>query len=220
MLFSHAHDQSDASGNSVKPSADTAIMAIPHLAARRGQPAVMFSDNGTNLRGANEELRAAVSDLDQARLSEYALGKEMRWDFILPSAPYMGGACERMIGCVKVALMTVLKEQAPREETLRTLMAEVEHIINSRPLTHVSIDPDDGEVLTPNHFLIGGSSGWSLPGRCEQLSTCPRKQWRVAQGMVNQFCRRCIREYLPTLMSRAKWTAESETERGKSSPDN
>ena len=192
-------------------NSDAAIMAIRRMAARRGQPMAMYSDNGTNLRGANEELRAAVAELDQAKLNEYALEKDMRWNFIPPSAPHMGGAWERMIGCVKVALRPVLKEQAPKEDTLGTLMAEVEHIVNSRPLTHVSIDPDDKEALTPNHFLIGGSSGWSLPGRYEQLSTCPRKQWRIAQEMANQFWHRWIREYLPTLMPRNKWSAESET---------
>ena len=43
-------------------------------------------------------------------------------------------------------------------ETLLTLMAEIESLLNSRPLTHVSIDPQDLEAITPNHFLIGRNS--------------------------------------------------------------
>ena len=33
-------------------------------------------------------------------------------------------------------------------------MCEVESIMNSQPLTKVSDDPNDLEVLTPNHLLL------------------------------------------------------------------
>lgn len=38
---------------------------------------------------------------------------------------------------------------------LLTFLAEVESLLNSPPLTHVSSDPLDKEGLTTNHFLIG-----------------------------------------------------------------
>ena len=50
-------------------------------------------------------------------------------------------------------------------------MAEVEHLVNSRPLTHISVDPTDEEVLTPDLFLISTASGTFLPICC-QLETC------------------------------------------------
>jgi hypothetical protein len=37
-------------------------------------------------------------------------------------------------------------------------MAEVEALLNSRPLTHVSTHLSDEEALTPNHFLLGRPS--------------------------------------------------------------
>ena len=52
----------------------------------------MYSDNGTNLRGASEELRQAVKNLDRKYMQNYALGKDMKWEFIPPAAPHMGGA--------------------------------------------------------------------------------------------------------------------------------
>ena len=111
---------------------------------------------------------------------------------------------------MKRSLKSILNGQTPKEDTLRTLLAEVEHIINSRPLTHVPVHPDDKEALTPNHFLIGGSSGWSLPGRYEQLELCSRKHWKVAQAMANQFWYRWISEYLPTKILRTKWLLDGE----------
>lgn len=54
----------------------------------------------------------------------------------------------------------VLKEQTPREEVQLTLLAEIEHTINSRTLSHrVSVEPDDQEALTTNHFLLRSSNG-------------------------------------------------------------
>ena len=71
----------------------------------------------------------------------------------------MGGCWKRLIRCVKVALYTVINKQAPREEVLLTLLAGVEHSVNSRPLVQVSLDVRDEEALTAHHFLIGSSSG-------------------------------------------------------------
>ena len=62
---------------------------------------------------------------------------------------------------VKVTLRSQLKDSAPKEEVLHTFLCEAEAMVNSRPLTHVSIDADDEEALTPFHFLIGTSS---IPG--------------------------------------------------------
>ena len=41
-----------------------------------------------------------------------------------------------------------------RDEGLVTLLCEVESIINGRPITTVSGDSNDPELLTPNHFLF------------------------------------------------------------------
>ncbi|CAB3257719.1 unnamed protein product [Arctia plantaginis] len=49
-------------------SSDSAILALRRLIARRGQPAIILSDCGTNFVGANKELRAALRGLNAERL--------------------------------------------------------------------------------------------------------------------------------------------------------
>lgn len=88
---------------------------------------------------------------------------------------------------MKDALKVVLKQQSPREEVLLTLLAEVEQIVNSRPLTDVSVDSRDNEALTPNHFLIGTSSGRVVTQKFEMIKICHRKQWQFAQTLADQF---------------------------------
>ena len=194
-------------------SADSAIMAIRRMTARRGQPAIFYSDNGTNFRGADSELRAAVEELRASvQLKDELANNRTEWKFIPPGSPHMGGAWERLVRSVKRALATTLKQRSPREETLLTALAEAEYTVNSRPLTHVSVDSRDEEPLTPNHFLIGTARGrprLALFGPAEE-DVCLRKQWRHSQQLADMFWRRWLKEYQPTLAPRQKWTTRTE----------
>ncbi|XP_037298973.1 uncharacterized protein LOC119190690 [Manduca sexta] len=104
---------------------------------------------------AGSQKRKELRNTLLAGAEQEASRRAIRWRFIPPGAPFMGGAWERLVRSVKTALTTVLHEQRPHEETLSTLLAEVEFTVNSRPLTHVSVNPEDPEALTPNHFLLG-----------------------------------------------------------------
>lgn len=41
-----------------------------------------------------------------------------------------------------------------QDDEMITVMAQIEVILNSRPLTPVSYDPSDFEALTSDHFLV------------------------------------------------------------------
>ncbi|XP_065175930.1 uncharacterized protein LOC135805765 [Sycon ciliatum] len=189
---------------------DCTIMAICRLISRRGCPGVIYSDNGTNLRGAARELKESLDQLDQTRLAAELTPRGIKWEFNPPAAPHMGGAWERLVRSGKTALRAVLKERAPREDTLITLLTEVEAIINSRPLTHVSSDPTDDNSLTPNHFLLGTPSAAPVPGVFSGDDLHLRRQWRIVQVLADHFWRRWIKEYLPTLARRTKWHGRTE----------
>ena len=146
----------------------SAIMAIQRLTARRGVPSHMYSDNCTNFQGAKDEPKQAILDLDANEISQFATGKQMEWHYNPLDAPHMGGAWERLVRSVKTALKTILFDQAPSEEVLYTTLCEIKHSVNSRPLTHVSLDLRDNEALTPNHLLLGASSGEVKLGEYDQ----------------------------------------------------
>ncbi|XP_048481754.1 uncharacterized protein LOC119693943 [Plutella xylostella] len=187
---------------------DSTIMALRRMIGRRSTPSVIWSDNGTNLRGCDAELRQSIRELNTEKLREDGLSRGIEWRFIPPGAPEMGGAWERMIRTVKTALKVALKERAPHRETLSTLLVEVEALVNSRPITHVSTDPNYPEALTPNHFLIGTSSNGPAFGKYDDGDLCLRKQWRIAQRLADMFWSRWIKEYLPTLLPRQKWQTD------------
>lgn len=187
---------------------DSFIMALRRMAARRGWPHHLYSDNGTNLRGANTELIKSVQDMNKQVLMDEAANHGTKWTFIPPASPHWGGAWERLIRSVKKSLHIVLKERAPRDETLITLLAEVENIVNSRPLTHVSVEPGSLETLTPNHLLIGTSAHLPQIGKFDDSDLFIRKQWRISQRLADMFWCRWIKEVLPDLLPRKIWNQE------------
>lgn len=137
---------------------DSCIMAIRRFISRRGCPAEIYSDNGSNLRGSDNELRTVLQALDQNRIRGVMTTHRIVWHFNPPTASHMGGSWERLVGSIKTAFYATLNTVHPTEEVLQTLLAEAEHVLNSRPLLELSHHPSEPETLTPNHFLIGRSS--------------------------------------------------------------
>ena len=65
----------------------------------------------------------------------------------------MGGAIESIVKLTKRAIKVTINDHVLTEETLVNLLAEIESIINSRPLTPLSNDPKDLEALTLTIFF-------------------------------------------------------------------
>jgi hypothetical protein len=92
------------------------------------------------------------------------------------------------------------------EESFRTLICEVEAVINSRPLTSVSNDPSDLHPLTPSHLLTTKSAViLPPPGNFQKNDVYLHRRWRRVQYLVNLFWTRWKKEYLLTLQERNKW---------------
>jgi len=170
----------------------------------------MWSDNGTNLVGAFNELRRALSQMDQTAIQRYSSGIGMQWHFNPPGASHFGGAWERMIGSVRKVLSGLLCEHGSRlsDDEFFTLLCEVEAILNSRPLTTVSGDPSDVEPLTPAHILTMKPAVLPPPGTFQDADVYSRKRWRRIQYLAQVFWSRWRREFLCLCQARSKWTNE------------
>ena len=184
---------------------DGFINALRRFVSLRGCPTTIFSDNGTNFRAGEKELRESLSEWNQTTIYDFLRQKKIIWKFNPPGASHMGGAWERIIRSIRKILKALLGQQLVTDEMLQTLMAEVAGILNSRPLTPVSSDPKDLEPLTPNHLLLLRSNP-SLPvGSFGKEDSYSKRRWRQVQYISDIFWKRWLKEYLPTLQERAKW---------------
>ena len=181
------------------------INVLRRFVARRGQVKLMWSDNGTNLVGAQRELRQAIQEWNQAQVEAFLLQKEVTWCFNAPSASHHGGAWERLIRSTRRILLGLTKEQVLDDDGLSTLLAEVESVLNGRPLTKSSSDPQDLTCLTPNHLLLLKDQPSRPPGMFSEADNYVRRRWRQIQYLSNLFWKRWVPEYLTVLQDRQKW---------------
>ena len=147
-------------------STDSFISSFRRFVSRRGNVRMVRSDNGTNLRAGEKELKRALQEWNKDKIDSWMKQKAIDWKFQPPTASHFGGAFEREIRTVIKTLASVLKEQPLKltDENLNTLLCEIESILNCRPLTGVSDDVHSFEALTPNHILLRQSGAVFPPG--------------------------------------------------------
>ena len=185
---------------------DSFLRCFVRMTSRRGYPVTIVSDRGTNFVGADRELQELQSAPAQSKIQNQTADKGVKWIFNPPLAPHFGGVHEVMIKAAKKAIRAVLSNADVNDEELTTAFVGVEALLNSRPLTYQSADPKDATPLTPNHFLHGQMGGVSAPETIEEIGYNPRNRWRRVQELISHFWRRWMREWLPSLNPRQKWT--------------
>lgn len=182
------------------------LKAIKRFVARRGLPSRIFSDNGTNFKGAkndlNELFQLLQSDEFHSKLSIFCQNNGIEWHFIPPKAPNFGGLWEAAVKSFKKHFKSVGSNQLLTYEEFETLSLEIEAILNSRPLTLTSDDANDLEALTPGHFLIVKSLK-DIPE--QNLQKTPNNRLSVYQSISKfkqEFWTRWHNEYLNNLTNR------------------
>lgn len=187
------------------------LAALRRFASRRGKPEELHSDNATNFRGAQNELLKLVSRGSVAQCIKETLAMDnIEWKFIPPRSPHFGGLWEASVKSVKSLLKKVLGNAHVIYEEMYTVLVQVEAILNSRPISSLSNDPNDLSPLTPGHFLIGRPMTAVPDQDVEKLPISRLSRYQRLQQLQQHFWRRWSREYVCELQQRHKWTKSSE----------
>ena len=187
---------------------DSFLQAMQRFIARRGSVKQIRCDNGTNFVGAQRELKRAIQEMKCDVIKQMLMKRSIQWVFNPPSASHFGGVWERQIRTVRKVLGPMMQEFGSQMdgESFRTLLCEVEAIVNSRPLAAVSSDPNDLTPLTPAQILTMKTNVEVPPlGEFQRADIYSKKRWRRMQYLANIFWSRWKREYLLTLQQRQKW---------------
>jgi Family of unknown function (DUF5641) len=132
----------------------------------------------------------------------------MEWKFISPYSPSHGGIWESAVKSAKHHIKRTVTMTLTFEE-LTTIAAQVEAILNSRPLTPLSTDPEDLSALTPGHFLIGDAITSQPSYDLSTLNFNRLDRWQQVQHMTQAIWKRWYKDYLNELQQRKKWNKEN-----------
>lgn len=183
------------------------LAAFRRFTARRGLCKMVFSDNGTNFKGAATEidkLFQQASSVSQEVAA--ALAKDgVIWSFIPPRAPHFGGLWEAAVKSFKHHFKRVIGDTTLTFEEMATVSAQIEACLNSRPLCPLSSEPTDTVALTPGHFLINAPLN-VLPEPFIDTNFNSRTcRWNHLSAMRNHFWDRWRQEVLHHVQQRNKW---------------
>ncbi|XP_075255279.1 uncharacterized protein LOC142348000 [Convolutriloba macropyga] len=183
----------------------TCMTAIRRFIARRGQPRLFLSDNGSNFLGARKQIRRQPLKLENDFIRQKLMNESVEWHLNPPSAPHFGGVWERLVQIVKRALLLNLASAKLTWDVFSTIVIETESLVNARPLTHVRSDIEEEDPLTPNHFLIGRAFPNVPACVFKETPTIQTKTWTQVRQRLEAIWKRLLKEYIPTLNTRKKW---------------
>ncbi|XP_071576252.1 uncharacterized protein [Temnothorax nylanderi] len=188
---------------------DALIAALKRLISRRGKPERIYSDNATNFVGAQKQIKELYdflkADGTRDHIEHFLREQKTEWSFIPPNAPHHGELWEAAVKSVKFHLARIVSSSHLTFEEMQTVLCEIEAILNSRPITPLSSDPNDMTYLSPGHFLVGAPLNSFPTSDLNDINVNKLLRWQVIEQMRQHFWRRWSHEYLNTLQQRNKW---------------
>ena len=194
-------------------SSSAFIAGFTRFCARRGLPSTVYSDNGTNFVGSNKEFKDVYRKIIEDGTLDHIVQNSIHpveWKFSPTGAPHFGGLWVAGVRSMKQLLKKSVGTLPLSYEKLHTVLAVVESILNSRPLTSPDSLPVDGEhLLIPGHFLIGRPLR-SPPNRTSGTSRIPFfKRWKLVNQLSQDLWLKWYGAYLQSLQARHKWESAS-----------
>ena len=137
--------------------------------SRNVSPTDIYSDNGTNFVAAAEGL------------------KKTTWHFNPPRASHQGGFYEMFFRISREVFHSIVTQATLSQFDLLTYVAEVERIINNRPITAIPSSPDNWTVLTPSAILIGSLGPTDESSEKFLKAETYKSAWKT-QFLTKRFC--------------------------------
>ena len=140
------------------------LLAYDHFTSRRGYPAKVFSDKGSQLTAAGKVVAFGDANTwDQVEEESAKQGTE--WEFAPAGAQFRNGLSENRVKMVKKTLKQVLSstiisgKPTLNYAELQSVLSQAANIVNDRPLFVEELR--EGEPIIPitvNHLLLGKTS--------------------------------------------------------------
>ena len=213
-----------------KMDADSFIMALNRFTSRRPGLRHLFSDNGSNFVGSCNILskRAKEAKSPNSPPSHIVETKDLKslkasvqprivnegvdWTFLPPYASHYAGVWERVVGMFKKHLSKISSGDILHEETFRTVIVQIEGIVNDRPLTAMPTEIADISEMRPlrprqilNPAFIEDLTPNFVAEKDDGEGDIMRARFKAARARVQAFWATWKEDYLSSLANRKKW---------------
>ena len=188
------------------------LLAWDSFAADHGQPAVAYSDRGTNLTAAAREGGdTEIPDYDWDRIAQRGTGKT-EWQFHPSGSQFRNGLVESFVKKFKRSLVHKYSSRLMFLLELETSFKIVASVLNSRPIyarwgARGGDDPDFLTPLTPNMLLTGRSNS-EVPVRDYDRSDKPLYRLQYVEECLAQWWDQYMSQNFTSLVPRQKWFYE------------
>ncbi len=195
-------------------SAEHFLLGFRRFIASRGKPKRVLSDNAPQFKltkSAVDKLWSAIF-LD-GDFQSYISNEGIQWSFTPELSPWMGGVYERLVGLVKRSLRKSIGKVTLSFDQLRTLLKEIQAVLNSRPLVYIGSEFENRWTLCPADFItMNPKTGFAgmelnLEDPDFQDGTLSSKDklldtWKKGQAHLDQFWKLWSEDYLLSLRER------------------
>ena len=186
-------------------SAIAFLRVFRELTARHTEPKVLITDNEGAFKATNAILQAIA---ENPTVRDKFAKRGIEWKFIPSRASWMGGIYERVVGMFKKELVKMQHKVKFNEYEWRAHYAEIEAILNDRPLTYVTEVGSEPEVVTPKAIIHGCVEDQALGSdintdrmmlEMKRLQNNPIELYRENIKAKNQFWKNLTDNYLMLL---------------------
>ena len=198
-------------------STDSVLHCIRRLQAEKGKIDLLVSDPGTQLKGADNELKEVRQGWSEEELVRFGAKHGIQWKFTMAASAHQNGVTESLVKMVKGvmrSLMEAIGNTVLNLNELFTLCKEVQSLCNERPIGLKPNNQTDPAFLSPNSLLLGRCADRVNSGpfqkKTDQVKdpNPDRTRYLLVQSITEQFWRVWTKVYFPTLLRRSKWHHE------------
>ena len=177
-------------------------MAFTRFTNLRGSVDIIYSDNASTFCAASDQLPKLLGSTE---FHNALRKKDINWIKIPPYAPSQGGVYETMVKLFKTALFRVLDNtrRMPSLIELQSFFTAAVRIVNDRPLTTLSDQPNDLLPIIPSSFLGQELAPYTPAGGFHDKGDL-RKDFLYNANLAHRFWFGWMKSYLPSLQGRNK----------------
>ena len=179
------------------------LLALNRFVSVRSWPSKIFSDPGTQLKGASTELATWWESISKDELKQEGAAHGLTWIFGPADSAWYQGAAESLIKSVKVALSLSVQARLSALELLTALQG-IANTLNERPIGYLPGNDTAINILTPNSLLLGRSTAYN-PGGYEPGTPTLFARLTLIQAVQDSFWKNWTMLYAPLLVKQAKW---------------